>query len=117
MRAMPATDLAPAARRPLADVEPPLALGPLDGRYRRTVAPLVDHLSEAALNRERVHVEVEWLIHLTTHGVVPGAPALSDAEQAYLRAVVTDFGAADVARLAELERTTVHDVKAVEYYL
>ncbi|MBU5422448.1 adenylosuccinate lyase [Cellulomonas hominis] len=114
---MPATDLAPAARRPLADVEPPLALGPLDGRYRRTVAPLVDHLSEAALNRERVHVEVEWLIHLTTHGVVPGAPALSDAEQAYLRAVVTDFGAADVARLAELERTTVHDVKAVEYYL
>ncbi|NKY08379.1 adenylosuccinate lyase [Cellulomonas hominis] len=101
----------------MADVEPPLALGPLDGRYRRTVAPLVDHLSEAALNRERVHVEVEWLIHLTTHGVVPGAPALSDAEQAYLRAVVTDFGAADVARLAELERTTVHDVKAVEYYL
>lgn len=114
---MPATDLAPAARRPLADVEPPLALGPLDGRYRRTVAPLVDHLSEAALNRERVHVEVEWLIHLTTHGVVPGAPALSEAERAYLRAVVTDFGAADVARLAELERTTVHDVKAVEYYL
>ncbi|HYQ74314.1 adenylosuccinate lyase [Cellulomonas sp.] len=108
---------APAARTSLADVEPPIALGPLDGRYRRTVAPLVDHLSEAALNRERVHVEVEWLIHLTTHGVVPGAPVLSDAEQAYLRAVVTDFGAGDVARLAELERTTVHDVKAVEYFL
>ena len=108
---------APAARTSLADVEPPIALGPLDGRYRRTVAPLVDHLSEAALNRERVHVEVEWLIHLTTHGVVPGAPTPSDAEQAYLRAVVTDFGAADVARLAELERTTVHDVKAVEYFL
>lgn len=108
---------APAARTSLADVEPPIALGPLDGRYRRTVAPLVDHLSEAALNRERVHVEVEWLIHLTTHGVVPGAPTLSDAEQAYLRAVVTDFGADDVARLAEIERTTVHDVKAVEYFL
>src|SRR6478752_5117840 len=101
----------------LADATPPIALGALDGRYRRTVAPLVDHLSEAALNRERVHVEVEWLIHLTTHGVVPGAPALSAAEQAYLRAVVTDFGAADVARLAEIERTTVHDVKAVEYFL
>jgi adenylosuccinate lyase len=108
---------APAPRASLAEVEPPIALGPLDGRYRRTVAPLVDHLSEAALNRERVHVEVEWLIHLTSHGVVPGAPALSDAEQAYLRAVVTDFGAQDVARLAELERTTVHDVKAVEYFL
>jgi adenylosuccinate lyase len=117
---MPAQDsrrTAAPARSSLADVEPPIALGPLDGRYRRTVAPLVDHLSEAALNRERVHVEVEWLIHLTTHGVVPGAPALSAAEQAYLRAVVTDFGAADVARLAEIERTTVHDVKAVEYFL
>ncbi len=118
---MPATDpapsAAPTARRSLADVEPPLALGPLDGRYRRTVAPLVDHLSEAALNRERVHVEVEWLLHLATRGVVPGAPVPSPADQAYLRAVVADFGADDVARLAELERTTVHDVKAVEYYL
>ncbi|VTR75717.1 adenylosuccinate lyase [Cellulomonas hominis] len=116
---MPAHDSSPsaAARTSLADARPPIALGPLDGRYRRTVAPLVDHLSEAALNRERVHVEVEWLIHLTSHGVVPGAPALSDAEQAYLRAVVTDFDADDVARLAEIERTTVHDVKAVEYFL
>jgi adenylosuccinate lyase len=116
---MPAHDSSPsaAARTPLADARPPIALGPLDGRYRRTVAPLVDHLSEAALNRERVHVEVEWLIHLTSHGVVPGAPALSDAERAYLRAVVTDFDADDVARLAEIERTTVHDVKAVEYFL
>jgi adenylosuccinate lyase len=58
----------------LAQVEPAIALGPLDGRYRGAVAPLVDHLSEAALNRERVHVEVEWLIHLTAHHVVPGAP-------------------------------------------
>ncbi len=118
---MPAPDRTPsaasAARVPLAQIEPPLALGPLDGRYRRTVAPLVDHLSEAALNRERVHVEVEWLIHLTSRGVVPGAPVLSDAEQAYLRDVVTGFGAAEVARLAEIERTTVHDVKAVEYLL
>ena len=63
-----------AQRRSLAEVTPPIALGPLDGRYRDAVAPLVDHLSEAALNRERVHVEVEWLIHLTSHHVVPGAP-------------------------------------------
>jgi adenylosuccinate lyase len=114
---MPEQDTSPAARASLADVTPPIALGPLDGRYRRSVAPLVDHLSEAALNRERVHVEVEWLIHLTSQQVVPGAPALSAAEQAYLRSVVTGFGAADVAALAEIERTTVHDVKAVEYFL
>ncbi|HEX8971294.1 adenylosuccinate lyase [Oryzihumus sp.] len=101
----------------LADATPPIALGALDGRYRGTVAPLVDHLSEAALNRERVRVEVEWLIHLTSHGVVPGVRALSEAEQARLRAVVEGFGPADVAELAEIERETVHDVKAVEYYL
>jgi adenylosuccinate lyase len=101
----------------LAQVEPAIALGPLDGRYRGAVAPLVDHLSEAALNRERVHVEVEWLIHLTAHHVVPGAPVLSVEEQEYLRDVVARFGAAEIAELGAIEKKTVHDVKAVEYFL
>lgn len=59
----------------LADTQPAIALGALDGRYRGAVAPLVDHLSEAALNRMRVHVEVEWLIHLTDAGILDGARA------------------------------------------
>jgi len=101
----------------LADAVPPIALGALDGRYRGAVAPLVDHLSEAALNRERVHVEVEWLVHQTTNGVVPGVRKLSDDEVAALRAVVEDFGPDEVAELGEIERVTVHDVKAVEYFL
>lgn len=101
----------------LADLTPPIALGALDGRYRSAVAPLVDHLSEAALNRTRVHVEVEWLIHLTQQQVVPGVRRLTDEEVRELRAVVVQFGAEDVAELAEIERETVHDVKAVEYYL
>ncbi|MEN0128267.1 MAG: adenylosuccinate lyase [Brevundimonas sp.] len=105
------------ARVALADVTPAIALGPLDGRYRAAVAPLVDHLSEAALNRERVHVEVEWLIHLAQNGVVPGAPTLTADDEAYLRDVVATFGADEIAELAEIERTTVHDVKAVEYFL
>jgi len=109
------------ARASLASITPPIALGPLDGRYRSAVAPLVDHLSEAALNRERLHVEVEWLIALTDGldgtAVVPGAPRLSDAEKAYLRAIVSDFGAEGIAELAQIERRTVHDVKAVEYYI
>ena len=100
-----------------ADLEPPIALGPLDGRYRAAVAPLVDHLSEAALNRARLQVEVEWLIHLTSHGVLPGAPTLSDAEVAYLRDVVAAFGAAEITELAEIEAETRHDVKAIEYFL
>lgn len=101
----------------LADATPPIALGALDGRYRGVVAPLVDHLSEAALNRERLHVEIEWLIHQTTNGVVPGIRALTDDEQARLRDLVADFGPDDVAELAEIERVTVHDVKAIEYHL
>ncbi|MFD6176320.1 MULTISPECIES: adenylosuccinate lyase [unclassified Isoptericola] len=114
----PATD-----RVNLADVTPPIALGPLDGRYRGAVAPLVDHLSEAALNRARIHVEVEWLVTLcngtaeTPGAVVPGAPTLTDAEIAYLRAIPATFGADEIAELAAIERETVHDVKAVEYFI
>jgi adenylosuccinate lyase len=106
----PATSLSP-----LADAG--IALGPLDGRYRAAVAPLVEHLSEAALNRERLRVEVEWLVHLAATGAVPGARRLTDAEVARLRRVVDGFDAEDVAELAEIERETVHDVKAVEYFL
>lgn len=101
----------------LADITPAIALGPLDGRYRPAVADLVDHLSEAALNRARIAVEVEWVIHLCAHAVVPGAPSLSPAEEEYLRGVVDTFGAEEITELAAIERTTVHDVKAVEYFL
>jgi adenylosuccinate lyase len=119
---MPTSDHSPEpTRASLADVTPAIALGPLDGRYRSTVAPLVDHLSEAALNRERLHVEVEWLVALTDGlsgtPVVPGAPSLSDAEKAYLRDVVATFSGDGIAEMAEIERETVHDVKAVEYFL
>jgi adenylosuccinate lyase len=101
----------------LADASPPIALGALDGRYRPAVAALLDHLSEAALNRERVHVEVEWLIHLTTGQIIPNVRSLTADEQTRLLAIVEDFGPSDIAELADLERETVHDVKAVEYYL
>lgn len=92
-------------------------LGPLDGRYRAAVAPLAEHLSEAALNRERVRVEVEWLIHLTQTGAVPGLRRLKDDETARLRAVVATFDASSVAEIAATERVTLHDVKAVEYFV
>ena len=106
-----------AAMASLAELSPAIALGPLDGRYRGAVAPLVDHLSEPALNRMRLHVEVEWLIHLSRHAVVPGTPRLTGDQEQALRDLVTGFGADDIAALAEIERVTVHDVKAVEYLL
>ncbi|ALU38411.1 adenylosuccinate lyase [Kocuria flava] len=104
-------------RAALAAAVPPVALGPLDGRYQPVVAPLVDHLSEAALNRNRVHVEVEWVLHLTDRRALPGLSPLDEAQRAGLRALVTDFGPEAVAELAEIEAVTVHDVKAVEYYI
>ncbi|MCY0905054.1 adenylosuccinate lyase [Arthrobacter sp. H14-L1] len=107
----------PSGRLSLAAADERIALGPLDGRYQGAVAPLVDYLSEAALNRDRVAVEVEWLIHLTTQQLLPGTTELSAAQKSQLRAIVTDFDAASVAELAQLEKVTVHDVKAVEYYL
>jgi adenylosuccinate lyase len=94
-----------------------LALGPLDGRYRAAVAPLVEHLSEGALNRERVRVEVEWVVHLAALEAVPGVRPLTRDERAGLRRLADDFGTDAVAELAALERETVHDVKAVEYYV
>lgn len=100
---------------PLADSG--IALTPLDGRYRGAVAPLVDCLSEAALNKFRLHTEVEWLLHLTSGGKVPGAPVPSDADCDTLRALVTTFGPDEVAEMGAIERETAHDVKAVEYFL
>ena len=95
---------------------PEQPLSPLDGRYRAAVSSLGEHLSEAGLNRARVRVEVEWLICLTDRRLFGSAP-LTAADSASLRALVTNFGQADIDELAEQEAKTRHDVKAVEYYL
>ena len=101
----------------LAEAEPKIALGALDGRYRNAVAPLVDHLSEAALNRNRIHVEVEWLIHLCAEQALPGLPELSAEQVSGLRGIVSDFGTDEITELGAIEAETVHDVKAVEYFI
>jgi adenylosuccinate lyase len=93
---------------------PPQPLSPLDGRYQTAVTELGEFLSEAGLNRARVQVEVEWLIYLTDHSMFGSAP-LSAERKVSLRALVTDFGQAEIDELAALEAVTRHDVKAVEY--
>ncbi|MDR2348839.1 MAG: adenylosuccinate lyase [Bifidobacteriaceae bacterium] len=100
-----------------ASLDPRPALSPLDGRYSAVAAPLLDYLSEPALNRARLLVEVEWFIWLLDQRVLPGTPDLSEQDKSYLRGVVASFGADQIAELAEIERETVHDVKAVEYFL
>ncbi len=92
------------------------ALSPLDGRYAAKVEPLAHWLSESALMRERVYVEIEWLIALAD---VPAAdfPRLDEAARQRLRAVAAEFGTVQAARIKAIEATTNHDVKAVEYFL
>lgn len=89
-------------------------LSPLDGRYRPAVSALGEHLSEAGLNRARVHVEVEWIIFLTGKSLFGSSPLPAD-QITSLRAFATDFGQEQIDELARLEATTRHDVKAVEY--
>lgn len=89
-------------------------ISPLDGRYQKQVAAIGDALSEAGLNRARVHVEVEWLIYLTSHRLL-GSNPLTAAEVTQLRTWAAQFGQPEIDRLAEIEATTQHDVKAVEY--
>ncbi|MGN6503599.1 MAG: lyase family protein, partial [Pseudolysinimonas sp.] len=93
---------------------PPQPLSPLDGRYRPAVETLGEYLSEAGLNRARVQVEVEWLLFLTDRRMF-GSEPLTAEEARGLREWVRGFGQPEIDRLAELEATTRHDVKAVEY--
>ena len=92
-------------------------LSPLDGRYRPQVRELGEHFSEAGLNRARIHVEIEWLIWLVQHNLVTTKLSLSAKEIQQLRALITNFSDDSVARLAKIEATTRHDVKAVEYFI
>ena len=91
-------------------------LSPLDGRYAPLVNELAESFSEATLNRTRLEVEIEWLITLTDMSFAGSRP-LSGPDKAALRQRVSEFSADDVAAMAEIEKTTQHDVKAVEYFL
>jgi adenylosuccinate lyase len=79
-------------------------LSPLDGRYREATEALGEYFSEAALNRARVRVEIEWLIALCAEGVA-GTTALPAKTAAALRAVVDDFGPDDIDKIAALRRS------------
>jgi adenylosuccinate lyase len=93
------------------------ALSPLDGRYAQKVDPLRACFSEFALIRDRVRVEIAWLLALSDEPAVREVPPFSAAAQAVLADIGASFSAADAARVKAIERTTNHDVKAVEYWL
>ena len=93
------------------------ALSPLDGRYAAKVADLREHFSEFGLIRARVKIEIAWLVALADDPGIPEVPPFSAAARAGLDAAAAGFSVADAARVKALERTTNHDVKAVEYWL
>lgn len=90
-------------------------ISPLDGRYSETTKPLVSYFSEFGLMHYRVRVEVEYFIALTY--ALPELAAVSKDLEANLRGIYETFNEADAKTIKEIEKTTNHDVKAVEYFI
>jgi adenylosuccinate lyase len=98
-------------------LHPLMALSPLDGRYRGKCQELADFFSEYALMRYRTLVEIRWLQKLAAQPDVPELSALSAEAQTFLEQLIDQFSCADAQRIKDIEATTNHDVKAVEYFI
>lgn len=98
-------------------VTPLTALSPLDGRYASKTGELRPVFSEYGLIKARVTVEVRWLQMLAENASITEVPAFSTQANALLDSIISNFSEADAMRVKEIERTTNHDVKAVEYLL
>ena len=98
------------------EFSPLTALSPLDGRYARQTAVLREFYSESAYLKARVRVEVEWLIALSEAGL-PELKEISEKGKAFLRNLVETFDMQSCLGIKEIEKTTNHDVKAVEYWI
>ena len=92
------------------------ALSPLDGRYAAKLAPLRPIMSEHGYMHRRVQVEIAWFIALSDAGFAEFKP-LSTGARAYLLSLVKNFSESDSAAIKDIEKTTNHDVKAVEYWI
>jgi len=92
-------------------------LSPVDGRYAGKVDTLRPILSEFGLIRFRVLVEIRWLQALAAESAIAEVPNLSKDANTYLETILTGFSVADAERVKQIEKTTNHDVKAVEYFL
>ncbi|GAX88754.1 adenylosuccinate lyase [Effusibacillus lacus] len=93
------------------------AISPLDGRYRDQVGILGDYVSEWALIKYRVHVEIEWLITMSQNDWIKDVRSFTQQEVDFLRTLAADFDEAASLEVKKIEATTKHDVKAVEYYI
>ena len=93
------------------------AISPIDGRYAGKVSELSECFSEYALLKNRVKVEVIWLIALSKETAIAECRQLSGEEEQKLRQIISDFTPDEAEKIKKIEAVTNHDVKAVEYYL
>lgn len=93
------------------------AISPVDGRYGSKTKALRDIFSEFGLIKARVTVEVRWLQKLAAHKEIKEVAPFSDSANDVLNKIANEFSTADAARVKEIEATTNHDVKAVEYFI
>lgn len=93
------------------------AISPIDGRYGNKVEALRELFSEYALIKYRVIIEVRWLEHLANCADITEVPSFSVETTQYLEKLIGEFSLSDAERVKEIESTTNHDVKAVEYFL
>jgi adenylosuccinate lyase len=93
------------------------AVSPVDGRYGNKTEPLRKIFSEYGLIRYRVIVEIRWLQALAGNPQISEVPPFSEQANEWLETIISDFSTDDAGRVKEIERTTNHDVKAVEYFL
>lgn len=98
-------------------MDPLFALSPLDGRYNDKVDELRSYFSEAALMRYRIVVEIEWFIYLCNELKLSGTQPLKPLAVENLRELYTTFDLVAAQRVKDIEKTTNHDVKAIEYYI
>jgi adenylosuccinate lyase len=93
------------------------AISPIDGRYANKVDALRPIFSEYGLIKNRLHVEVRWLQALADHPQIAEVPPLSETATRLLNTIISAFSEADAQQVKDIEKTTNHDVKAVEYFL
>ncbi len=93
------------------------ALSPVDGRYASKVDALRGDLSEMGLIKHRLAVEVAWFIALSQHQAIEELPVLNEKQCTALNSLISNFSVDDAQAVKEIEKTTNHDVKAVEYFL
>jgi len=93
------------------------AITPLDGRYASQIGSLSDYFSEWALIKHRVKIEIEWLIEMSESAEIRDLRILSTSEKAMLAKLIDEFDDDDASRVKDIEETTRHDVKAVEYFI